>query len=110
VVRVLERVAQPDPNWNSNTPDPSTSNAPWRIYNIGNHSPVPLMHYIEVLEDCLGRKAQKNFLPLQLGDVPDTFADIDGLVRDVGYRPATSVEVGVRRFVDWFCEYYGYKR
>ena len=110
VVRVLERVAQPDPNWKSDAPDPSSSNAPWRIYNIGNHSPVPLMHYIEVLENCLGRKAQKNFLPLQLGDVPDTFADIDDLVRDVGYRPATPVEVGVRRFVDWFCEYYGYKR
>ncbi len=110
VVRVLERVAQPDPNWNSNTPDPATSSAPWRIYNIGNHNPVPLLHYIEVLEDCLGRKAQKNFLPLQLGDVPDTFADIEDLVRDVGYRPATSVEVGVKRFVDWFCEYYGYKR
>ena len=77
---------------------------------FGNHSPVPLMHYIEVLEDCLGRKAQKNFLPLQLGDVPDTFADIEDLVRDVGYRPATTVEVGVKRFVDWFCEYYGYKR
>ena len=74
------------------------------------HQPVPLMHYIEVLENCLGRKAQKNFLPLQLGDVPDTFADIDDLVRDVGYRPSTTVEVGVKRFVDWFCEYYGYKR
>jgi UDP-glucuronate 4-epimerase len=110
VVRVLERVAQPDPNWKSDAPDPSSSSAPWRIYNIGNHNPVPLMHYIEVLEDCLGRKAQKNFLPLQLGDVPDTFADIDDLVRDVGYRPATTVEVGVKRFVDWFCEYYGYKR
>jgi UDP-glucuronate 4-epimerase len=110
VVRVLERIPQPDPAWKSDAPDPSSSNAPWRIYNIGNHSPVPLMHYIEVLEDCLGRKAQKNFLPLQLGDVPDTFADIDDLVRDVGYRPATPVEVGVKRFVDWFCEYYGYKR
>ena len=110
VVRALERVAQPDPNWKSSDPDPATSNAPFRIYNIGNHEPVPLMHYIEVLEDCLGRKAQKNFLPLQLGDVPETFADIDDLVRDVGYRPATPVEVGVRRFVDWFVEYYGYKR
>jgi UDP-glucuronate 4-epimerase len=68
------------------------------------------MHYIEVLEDCLGKKAEKNFLPLQLGDVPDTFADIDDLVKDVGYRPATPVEVGVKRFVDWFVEYYGYKR
>ncbi len=110
VVRASERVAQPDPKWNSNAPDPATSNAPYRIYNIGNNAPVPLMRYIEVLEDCLGRKASKNFLPLQLGDVPETFADIDDLVRDVGYRPATSVEVGIRRFVDWFTEYYGYKR
>jgi UDP-glucuronate 4-epimerase len=110
VVRALERIPQPDPNWNSNAPDPSTSSAPFRVYNIGNSQPVPLMRYIEVLEDCLGRKAHKNFLPLQLGDVPETFADIEDLVRDVGYRPATSVEVGVKRFVDWFCEYYGYKR
>jgi UDP-glucuronate 4-epimerase len=110
VVRVLERIPQPNLAWDSNAPDPASSNAPWRIYNIGNHSPVPLMHYIEVLEDCLGKKAEKNFLPLQLGDVPDTFADIDDLVKDVGYRPATPVEVGVKRFVDWFVEYYGYKR
>ena len=110
VVRASERIAQADPNWNSAAPDPATSNAPYRIYNIGNNSPVPLMRYIEVLEDCLGRKATKNFLPLQLGDVPDTFADIEDLVRDVGYRPATPVEVGVKRFVDWFTEYYGYKR
>ncbi len=110
VVRALERIPQPDPNWKSSAPDPASSSAPFRIYNIGNNQPVPLMHYIEVLENCLGRKAQKNFLPLQLGDVPETFADIDDLVRDVGYRPATTVEVGVKRFVDWFCEYYGYKR
>ena len=110
VVRALERIPQPDPNWNSNAPDPSTSSAPFRVYNIGNSQPVPLLRYIEVLEDCLGRKAHKNFLPLQLGDVPETFADIEDLVRDVGYRPATSVEVGVKRFVDWFCEYYGHKR
>ena len=110
VVRVLERIPQPDPKWNSNSPDPASSNAPFRVYNIGNNQPVPLMHYIEVLENCLGLKAEKNFLPLQLGDVPETFADIEDLVRDVGYRPATPVEVGVRRFVDWFCEYYGYKR
>ncbi len=110
VVRASERVAQPDPKWDSNSPDPATSSAPYRIYNIGNNAPVPLMRYIEVLEDCLGRKATKNFLPMQLGDVPDTFADIDDLVRDVGYRPATPVEVGVKRFVEWFMEYYGYKR
>ena len=110
VVRASERIAQPDPQWNSNAPDPSSSSAPFRVYNIGNNEPVQLMRYIEVIEECLGRKAQKNFLPMQPGDVPETFADIDDLVRDVGYRPATPVEVGVRRFVDWFCEYYGYKR
>jgi len=109
VVRASERVAQSDPRWNSQAPDPATSNAPFRIYNIGNSSPVPLMRYIEVLEECLGRKATKNFLPLQLGDVPETSADITDLERDVGYRPATPVEVGVRRFVDWFTEYYGYR-
>jgi UDP-glucuronate 4-epimerase len=110
VVRASERVAQPNPEWNSDSPDPASSSAPFRLYNIGNNQPVQLMRYIEVIEECLGRKAQKNFLPMQLGDVPETFADIDDLVRDVGYRPATPIEEGVRRFVDWFCEYYGYKR
>ncbi len=110
VVRALDRPARPDPKWNSDHPDPATSRAPFRIYNIGNHQPVELMRYIEVIEECLGRKAEKNFLPLQLGDVPETCADIEDLAADVGYRPATPVEVGVRRFVDWFCEYYGYER
>jgi len=110
VVRATARIAQPDPNWNSKAPDPASSSAPFRLYNIGNSKPVELMRYIEVIEECLGRKAVKNFLPLQLGDVPETYADIDDLVRDVGYRPATPVEVGVRKFVEWFCEYYGYKR
>ena len=106
VVRVLDRVAQPNPVWDSLHPDPASSRAPFKLYNIGNNNPVELMRYIEVLEQCLGRKARKNLLPLQPGDVPDTFADIDDLVKDVGYRPATPVEVGVRRFVDWFCDYY----
>ncbi len=110
VVRASERVAQPDANWNSDAPDPSSSSAPFRLYNIGNNVPVQLMRYIEVIEECLGRKAQKNFLPMQPGDVPETFADIDDLVRDVGYRPSTPIEDGVRRFVDWFCDYYGYSR
>jgi UDP-glucuronate 4-epimerase len=110
VVRVSARTAQPDPAWRSDAPDPATSFAPFRIYNIGNGSPVPLLRYIEIIEECLGRKAQKNFLPLQLGDVPDTSADVEDLASAVGYRPATKVEVGVRNFVDWFCEYYGYKR
>jgi UDP-glucuronate 4-epimerase len=109
VVRACDRIATPDPNWNSNAPDPATSNAPFRIYNIGNNSPVQLMRYIEVIEECLGRKAEKRMLPLQLGDVPETFADIDDLVRDVGYRPATPIEVGVKAFVDWFVEYYKYR-
>jgi len=110
VVRACEHIAQPDPRWDSNAPDPATSSAPFRIYNIGNNQPVQLMRYIEVIEECLGRKAQKNMLPLQLGDVPETFADIADLVQDVGYRPATPIEVGVRNFVDWFCSYYGYPR
>jgi UDP-glucuronate 4-epimerase len=110
VVRASERIAQPDPAWNGNSPDPSSSSAPFRVYNIGNNEPVQLMRYIEVIEECLGRKAQKNFLPMQPGDVPETFADIDDLVRDVGYRPATPIERGVGHFVDWFCQYYGYKK
>jgi UDP-glucuronate 4-epimerase len=110
VVRACERIAQPDPSWNSKAPDPATSFAPFRIYNIGNSRPVELLHYIEVIEQCLKRKAVKNFLPLQPGDVPETFADIDDLVSDVGYRPATPIEVGVRKFVDWYCDYYGYRR
>lgn len=110
VVRASERIAKPDPDWNSAAPDPSSSSAPFRLYNIGNNEPVQLLRYIEVIEECMGRKAQKNFLPMQPGDVPETFADIDDLVRDVGYRPATPIEAGVRRFVEWFCDYYGYQR
>lgn len=110
VVRVCEHVAQPDPHWSGDSPDPAASRVPFRLYNIGNRRPVELMRYIEVLEGYLGRKAEKRFLPLQPGDVPETCADVEDLVRDVGYQPATPVEVGVRRFVDWFCEYYGYPR
>lgn len=106
VVRAADKVATANPQWNSDDPDPGTSKAPYRLYNIGNNQPVELMRYIECIEQCLGRKAQKNLLPLQPGDVPDTFADIDELVRDVGYRPATPVEVGVERFVRWYVEYY----
>ncbi len=107
VIRVLDQPAVPNPEWNGNTPDPATSNAPHRLYNIGNNNWVELSRYIEVLEDCLGRKAEKNLLPLQPGDVPDTYADIDDLVNTIGYRPNTSIEVGVRRFVDWYRDYYG---
>jgi UDP-glucuronate 4-epimerase len=107
VVRACDRVATGNPQWNSDAPDPGTSKAPYRIYNIGNNRPVELLRYIELLEQALGRQAQKNLLPLQQGDVPDTFADIDDLVRDVGYRPATPVEEGVRNFVQWYLGYYG---
>lgn len=106
VVRAMDRIAAPNPDWSGDNPDPGTSSAPFRLYNIGNNSPVELSRYIEVLEDCLGRKAERNLLPLQAGDVPDTFADVEDLVRDVGYRPATPVEVGVRKFVDWYRDYY----
>jgi UDP-glucuronate 4-epimerase len=106
VVRALDRVATPDPAWDSMNPDPATSSAPYRVYNIGNNRPVDLSHYIETLEKCLGKTAQKNLLPLQLGDVPDTYADVEDLVRDVGYKPATTVEEGVRAFVDWYRSYY----
>ncbi|GMW05400.1 MAG: NAD-dependent epimerase [Gammaproteobacteria bacterium] len=106
VVRALDHVAAPDPGWSSTEPDPSSSSAPFRLYNIGNSRPVELMRYIEVLEQYLGRKAEKNFLPMQPGDVPATFADVDDLVAAVGYRPNTPVEVGVPRFVEWYLEYY----
>ena len=106
VVRASDRIAQPDPEWNGEHPDPGTSRAPYRLYNIGNNQPVELMRYIEVIEEALGRKAVKNMLPMQPGDVPDTFADIDDLVRDVGYRPSTPVEVGVKRFVEWYLDFY----
>ena len=106
VVASMDTVATPNPDWSSDNPDPSTSTAPYRLYNIGNQKPVELLHYIEVLEDCLGKKAEKNLLPLQPGDVPDTCADVEDLVRETGYRPATSVETGVRNFVDWYRDYY----
>jgi UDP-glucuronate 4-epimerase len=106
VVRAADRVATANGEWNGDDPDPGTSKAPYRLYNIGNNQPVELGRYIECIENSLGRKAQKNLLPLQPGDVPDTFADIDDLVRDVGYRPATPVEVGVERFVRWYVDYY----
>jgi UDP-glucuronate 4-epimerase len=107
VVRATDRVAQGNAEWSGDAPDPSSSKAPYRLYNIGNNQPVELLRYIEVIEACLGKKAVKNMLPMQAGDVPDTFADIDDLVRDVGYKPATPVEVGVKNFVDWYLGYYG---
>lgn len=107
VVRVLDKIAAPNPDWNGDHPDPGTSKAPYRLYNIGNHQPVELMRFIEVLEECLGKKAEKNLLPIQSGDVPDTYADVDDLIRDVDYRPATPIEIGIANFVSWYKDYYG---
>ena len=106
VIRTLDHTAEINPDWDSDNPDPGTSKAPYRLYNIGNQQPIELMRYIEVIEECLGRKAEKNLLPMQPGDVPDTFADAEDLVQDVGYKPDTSIEVGVRKFVDWYLDYY----
>ncbi|MEQ1618926.1 MAG: NAD-dependent epimerase [Terricaulis sp.] len=107
LVRVGERVARPNPGWRGDAPDPATSNAPYQLYNIGNHSPVKLMQLIEIIEQCLGKTAIKNFLPMQPGDVPATFADIDDLARDVDFAPTTPIEIGVKRFIDWYRDYYG---
>lgn len=107
VVRVMAKPAAPDPEWSGERPDPATSHAPHRVYNIGNNRPVELGHLIAVLEKALGRSAVKNLLPMQPGDVPATYADIDDLEAAVGFRPRTSIEEGVRRFVDWYRTYYG---
>jgi len=109
VIRTMDHTAQPNADWDPGQPDPGTSRAPYRLYNIGNQQPVELMHYIEVIEECLGRKAEKNLLPLQPGDVPDTWADTEALKNDVGYQPSTPVEVGVKRFVDWYVDFYQVK-
>jgi UDP-glucuronate 4-epimerase len=106
VVRVIDRIPQPNPVWSGDDPDSATSYAPYRLYNIGNNNPVELMKFIEVLEDCLGMKAEKNFLPLQAGDVPATYAEVDDLIHDVGFKPATSIEAGIKKFIEWYREYY----
>ena len=106
VIRTLDRVPGPDLSYDPMNPTPASSSAPYRVYNIGNHQPVELLRYIEVLEDCLDRKAERNLLPLQPGDVPDTYADVAALQRDTGYAPSTSIETGVRRFVDWYRDFY----
>ena len=107
VIRALDKVATIDPLWTGDHPDPSSAAAPYRLYNIGSNHPVDLGRYIEVLEETLGIEAKKNLLPMQLGDVPDTYADVDDLVRDVGYKPNTPIEVGIQKFVAWYKEYYG---
>jgi UDP-glucuronate 4-epimerase len=107
VIRTNDCIAAPDPNWDGGRPDPATSSAPFRIFNIGNNSPVKLLDYVEALEEALGRAAQRELLPLQPGDVPDTFANIEKLEKTVGYRPATPVKAGVAAFVEWYRSYYG---
>jgi UDP-glucuronate 4-epimerase len=107
IVRTLDKVATPNSEWSGDEPDSATGAAPYRLYNIGSNNPVELLRYIELIEERLGKKAEKNFLPLQPGDVPDTYADVDSLMQDVGYKPTTSIEVGIARFVDWYRDYYG---
>lgn len=107
VVRTLDRVPQGDPNWNGDSPDPGTSRAPYRVYNIGNNQPVELMEFVGAIEEALGKQAEKRLMPIQPGDVPATWADVDDLIRDTGFRPATPIREGVRRFVEWYRGYYG---
>ena len=107
VVRAADVVATPDPRWNSDDPDPGTSNAPYRLYNIGNNQPVPLLEMIAILEKRLGRKVEKRFLPLQPGDVPETYADVEALSHATGFAPSTPLDVGIGRFVEWYRDYYG---
>ena len=106
VIRTLDHIPEPNPDWSGDHPDSASSTAPYALYNIGNNEPVELMHYIEILEDCLGKKAEKNLLPLQPGDVPDTYADVEDLVKDVDYKPDMSVEQGVANFVAWYRDFY----
>ena len=106
IFRVIHKIPEPDPNWNGNHPDPAMSFAPYKIYNIGNNKPVELLEFIMILEKQLGKKAKMNLLPIQPGDVPKTYADIDDLMKDVGFKPATSIEVGISHFVTWYREYY----
>jgi len=107
VIRILDRPAPPNPDWTSDKPDSATSSAPWRVYNIGNNNPVNLMDYISALEEALGKEAKKEFLPIQPGDVPDTYADVTDLVDQFDYKPATPVNEGIANFAKWFTEYYG---
>ena len=109
VVRVMGRLPKPDPQWSGVDPDPGTSYTGYKIYNIGNNHPVELMEFIAVIEKVLGKEAKKEFLDLQPGDVPATYADVDDLIKDVGFKPGTPIETGIKRFVEWFKEYYGYR-
>jgi len=107
VVRIFNKIPKPNPNWDRKNPDPGSSYAPYKLYNIGNNNPVELIKFIEILENNIGKKAQKNMLPMQPGDVPITYADIDDLMKDVGFKPTTPIEEGIKRFVEWYRRYYG---
>lgn len=104
---VMDRVPSGNPQWNSNSPDPGSSKVAYRLYNIGNNQPVPLMEFIETIENVLGKKAKKEFLPMQLGDVPSTFADVHDLVSDIGFKPNTPIKEGIEKFMKWYLDYYG---
>jgi UDP-glucuronate 4-epimerase len=106
VVRIMGKLPEPDKAWNGNNPDPGTSYTSYKIYNIGNNNPVELMKFIETIEKVLGKEAKKEFMDLQPGDVPATYADIEDLINDVGFKPATPIEEGIKRFVTWYKEYY----
>jgi UDP-glucuronate 4-epimerase len=106
VIRVLDKPAATNSLWTGEKPDPSSSPAPYRVYNIGSNNPVALLRYIEILENCIGKKAIKNLLPMQPGDVPDTYADVDALIADVGYKPSTPIELGIEKFIRWYRDYY----
>ena len=103
---VMDRFPSGNPQWNSNNPDPGSSKVAYRLYNIGNNQPVPLMEFIETIENVLGKKAKKDFLPMQLGDVPSTFADVDDLVSDIGFKPNTPIKEGIEKFMKWYLDYY----
>jgi UDP-glucuronate 4-epimerase len=106
MTRIIDRAPQGDASWSGAKPDPASSKAPWKIYNIGNNRPEELMHVVSLLEKGFGREAQKNLMPMQAGDVLETFADVEDLARDIGFRPKTGIEEGVARFVAWYREYH----
>ena len=108
VIRVTDRIATANPDWDAANPDPATSNAPYRVYNIGSNNPTPLLRFIDVLENTLGIEAKRTLLPMQPGDVEHTYADVDDLIRDVGYQPTTKIEDGVAEFVRWYKDYYNH--
>jgi UDP-glucuronate 4-epimerase len=107
LLRIVDRLPEPNSNWSGDSPDPSTSSAPYRLYNIGNHSPIQLMDFIRLIETALGREAKKNFLPLQPGDIPTTYADVTNLAADIGFEPSTPISEGLDKFVTWYRSYYG---